>query len=1375
MHLKSIIFSLISWFIVVTSTAGNYRFGSIKTNDGLSDNQVNCILKDSKGFLWFGNRNGLNRYDGSKIKVFQHDKGDSTSISNNFIITVKEAGDNRLWIQTYNGLTIFDPSSEKFIRNTQGAFESLGVDELVSNYHIDKNKNAWLICEKHLFRYDFNRKKMEKFAFDKIKLRNQTEISCLVDNGKWCWVLYRNGFLEKRDNQSLALIQNYSDIANFSKQYNCAINKLYIDSDNDLWFFSLGAGVFQYIEPLNKWVRFNKSDKKNTLKSDIINDITQDKNGLIWIATDQGGMSIYNKLNNELTHITQRENDKYSLSHNALQCIYNDNTGIMWIGTYKQGVNFYHPDIFKFEYENTSIRQASNIPFNDVNAFLEDKWGNLWLGSNGSGLACKNKKTGKYTLYKHEPNNPNSLPSNIIVSLKNDSKGRIWIGTYLGGLSCFDGNRFSNFRTNVELKKRVSAINIWDIVFDPSGNIWIATLGGGVEGYDSQMNKIAHLEHGNGQLKSPFVLGLTLEYPILFISSAGGVDTYNIEKKKFVSFFNIKKGEKEIVTTHANLVYKDNRDIFWIGTLEGLNCYNPRNNELLLFTEKDGLPDNVIQTIVEDQTGNLWISTVKGVCKLTIKEQNGSVKPNFVIYNEKDGLQNGSLNYKAALRTSDHKIYFGGANGINYFTLKEENANPNEGEIVFTGFQIYNQNIQPGIAYNHRIVLKKSITITDKITLEHDENYFSIEFSALSYFMPQVTHYLYKLDGVNSQWIKTTENVQKASFTNLSSGTYTLLVKAVYKGGVIGKKTGRIQIEVLPPWWLSGWANFIYFLLLIAFTYAIYAQIQKRIKLNRERLEAEREHHLNESKLQFFTNISHEFRTPLTLILTPLEKIIDNTFDTHLRGQLEMMRRNANQLLILVNQILDFRKLELSSNQVANSQGDIVAFTKDILLTFSEGFEKKQLKAEFSSPVQSLWVSFDKDKLQKILSNLLSNALKFTPDGGQIQLNILLDIQRESKKAIVRFDVCDNGIGISDEDQAKIFDSFYQVPQTTQSIQGSGIGLHLVRKLVEIMSGTIELKSSLNSGSTFTVILTFELIESLHNLMDKTATPISTNKTNNTSKKTAKQNNPNLPYLLIVDDNDDVRTLLKDSFWDSYEIVEAENGVDGLEMAQELLPEIIITDLMMPLMDGIEMSKALKEDIRTSHIPIILLTAKVSDEVKLTSLKIGIDDYITKPFNMETLLLKVNNIKKQKQLTHKKFNDKMEINTQEIQISSLDEKLIQKTIMVIEENISNAEFTVEELSQQLNMSRVNMYKKMISITGKSPIEIIRIIRLKRSLQLLQKSQLSVAEIAYQVGFNTPRYFSKYFKEEYRLTPTEVREQMRENTLSEKTDIDDLLT
>jgi len=1354
MRKKSFIILLLTWAVLLVLTAENYRFGSIKTKEGLSDNQVNCILKDSKGFLWFGNRNGLNRYDGSKIKIFQHDKSDSFSIPNNYVLTIEEDYHKRLWIRTFSGMVIFDPSTEKFDRNIEAKFLRWGVkDEAITYHTIDNRKNFWLSGKNYIFCYNIKNNSFTKFPKNKKVISEFGIIESIVTKENRYWILYQRGFIEERDYATHKLLNEHNVTVDFDSNVIEFFNRLYIDNDNDLWLYSMGNGLAYYNRKLHIWTKFRKKSNYPSVSSDIINQVTQDKNGLIWIATDQGGLNIYNKKTAQFQYVAYNENNVHGLSHNSLQCVYCDNIGIMWIGTFKQGLNFYHPNILKFETEKAVADNPYALPFNDVNVFLEDKSGNLWMGSNGYGLARKDKITGKYTVFKHQSSNPNSLPSNVIVSLKSDAEGRIWIGTYLGGLSCYDGRKFINYSRNGMGKNGLSTNSIWDIAFEPNGNLWIATLGGGIDGYDSKMNKIAHLDEGGGALKSQFVMSLTMDYPSLIVGSAGGVDIYNLVEKRFVNLFDFQKGEKEVVSSHVNLVFKDSRGLYWIGTLEGLNCYNTQKKELLLFTEKNGLPDNVIQTIVEDENSDLWISTAKGVCQLRFSNLKGDCKPVFVSYNEKDGLENSSLNYKAAIRTSNNRIYFGGASGINYFDVKKLNNKVNEGNIVFTNFQVYNQNIKAGEKYAGQVILEQSITDADRITLRHSQNFFSIEFAALNYYMPQVTHYLYKLEGFNSQWIKTNENSSLATFTNLSPGTYTLTVKAVYKGGAVSENEGRILIVVLPPWWLSGWAKLGYFLLALLALYILYRLLQQRIRRNQAQMEAEKEHKLDEMKLQFFTNISHEFRTPLTLIVTPLERLISQTFDTQIRGQLEMMRRNANQLLNLVNQVLDFRKLEFTGQEVICSKGDIIEFAKELFLSFNEGFERKHITARFSSPIKSLWVNSDSDKFRKILTNLLSNALKFTPENGEVKLDVLVDLQHESRKVVLRIDVIDTGIGISDEHQLRVFDSFYQVPQSMQSPQGSGIGLHLVKKYLELMEGGIELKSELGKGSTFSITVPLELIESSHN------SAIHINKKNNPYIAKSENYKSDFPVLLIVEDNDDVRSILRDSMADIYHVVEAENGEKGLELAQKLVPELIISDLMMPVMDGMEMCKALKTDIRTSHIPILMLTAKVSDEAKIQSLQIGIEDYITKPFNMETLLLKVQNIKNRQHASQQTFQAKMEISTKEIHISSLDEKLIQKAIALVEENISNAEFSVEELSHLLNMSRVNLYKKMLAITGKSPIEFIRIIRLKRSVQLLEKSQLSISEIAYEVGFNTPRYFSKYFKEEYKLTPSEYKEKL----------------
>jgi len=1349
-QLRYLFILYITFISIPLLRAANINFGHISTTDGLSDNQVNYITKDSKGFVWFANKNGLNRFDGTRIRVYQSNKNDSTAMPDSYVETVEEAYDGRMWLSSYGGIYIFDPLKEIFITNLYEIYGVFGVkDYTVNRHYIDDNKNIWLLSPSNVFYFEGKKRKLHVFPVNPAKKSGYGRPISVFKRKDLVWIAYEKGVIEEYDSRTLKLqridfgLADYFIKGQLKQQYNL---RLFADSDFNLWIYGLDHGVFVYDRVGQKW-SFNNPDSKLNSISSVVNSVKQDFSRRIWLASEQNGIYIFDKMSGGLQNVKQNPMEERGLSHNSVQTLYVDDLGIVWVGTFKQGVDYYHKDILKFKIEKENPYNKQSLPYNDINCFLEDRNGNLWMGTNGDGLIVRGK-TGEYKQYR--PGGVGSLSSGVIVSLRQDSLGRIWIGTYLGGVNVFDGKSFKVYKNDEKDPFSVSSNSIWDIVFDKYNRLWVATLGGGIDCFDSKMKKLDNFSKTDSSLVSSYALALLPDGKYLHVGTGEGVSTIDLETMRPVSFFVFNGRNKCLSNVNVNLIFKDSRGLYWIGTREGLNCYNKQREELYIFGAKDGLPDNIIHSVVEDQNHCLWVSTLKGICRVDFVKSGGGLRPRFITFDEKSGLQSPPFNYKAGLITADNTIYFAGAKGINYFNaddIKNQNA---ESPVVFTDFQIYNKSIRPGQYYGNRIILQKSISATDRLELNYNDNFFSLEFAALNYFMPGVSDYYYKLDGFNAQWLKTDANMHKVTFTNLSPGKYTLLVKAALRDGQIGNIT-RLIIVIRPPWWLSNIAVFCYILLVVLVFYFVRRSFieknNKKIARNREKMEAEKLHKIDEMKLKFFTNISHEFRTPLTLIQAPIEKLAEKVRDAESQMHLEIISRNAQQLLSLVNQVLDFRKLEDSQPILTCSRGDIIDYLSGIFSDFSGGFEKKDIRAGFNSTLSSLLVNFDQEKIRKIVSNLLSNALKFTPRGGEITMLVEADIQSNNHTVNLKISVSDNGIGIPEEHQEKIFERFYQVSHQGEGGQGSGIGLHLVKEYLQLMQGDVEMQSVEGEGSKFTIRLPLELIHLEHS----TTKPI-TDVSEYTEGVVAEADHA-MPLVLVVEDNPDLRVFLRDCLKENYRVIEAANGAKGLEMARKQMPDLIISDIMMPVMDGMEMCKRLKSELITSHIPIILLTAKISEETKLMGLQIGIDDYITKPFNLEELLLKIRNIANQRELLQKRFQKKIEVSPDQITITSLDEKLLEKAIKIVEDNMSNSELSVEEMSRLLGMSRVQLYKKLLSITGKTPIEFIRIIRLKRAALLLEKSQMSVSEIAYEVGFNTPRYFSRYFKEEYNMTPS----------------------
>ncbi|MDE3144260.1 MAG: response regulator, partial [Bacteroidota bacterium] len=1095
------------------------------------------------------------------------------------------------------------------------------------------------------------------------------------------------------------------------------------------------------------------------INNNIVNGIVQDNQGLIWVGTDHGGINLIDKKTNHISFIKNETENSRSLSENTIYSLYKSKAGLIWAGTFKSGVNLFDANAINFPLYKNHLSDKNSLPFNDVNRFVEDEKRNIWIGSNGGGLIYFDRKSNTFKTYKHDPRDANSLTNDIIVGLYYDKDHKLWIGTYFGGMDCYDGKTFHHYKHDPANINSIADDRVWDIYEDAEQNFWIATLGGGMDKYDRKKNIFYHNQvraDGNGVRSNDITHIAKDNAGDLWLATSNGIDILNL---KTLQFAHLSDSANNLSSFTVNTIFCDSKGLVWAGTREGLDVYNVLTKKFQPFTTADGLPYNNVLNIVEDNSGFLWISTPNGISRIkTIKEANGDLKIACRNFNAKDGLQSSEFNPNAALKTTAGEIIFGGPSGFNLFNPKSIKDVNNKVNVVFTDLQVLNKSIVPDEKVNGNIVLKESIITAKEITLKYDQDIFSIEFASLNFIDPDKNRYAYKLEGFNKDWAYADENSKRVTYTNLDPGTYTFYVKAANDAGEWSAITTQLKITVLPPFWKTNFAYFLYFLFLIVILFFIRRSIRQKFAIEEERREALRMHELDMMKIKFFTNVSHEFRTPLSLIITPLDKIINTTSDLSKKKHFELMQRNARRLLNLVNQLLDFRKLETQEIKLNSTKGNIIKFLNEISFSFTDMAEKKEIKFSFHSSVQSLYTFFDIDKLERIMFNLLSNAFKFTPEHGNIEVNVnCIDTSSPFQK-IVEIRVKDSGIGIPPEKHEKIFERFFQneVPGSMLN-QGSGIGLSITKEFVKLHGGNISVESEVEKGSCFIVQLPVTIVEEQIADMDETVVN-DTRRYHDIDEEIIPE--INLPVLsskkatlLLIEDNEDFRFYLKDNLKQFYNIIEAGNGKEGWQKALQFHPDLIVSDIMMPVMDGLELCNKIKTDSRTSHIPVILLTAKTTEENKLEGYQTGASDYITKPFNFEILQSRIKNILSHQASLRKTFQKHVEAKPTELAVSSENEKFIQQALEIVEKNIDNTDFSVEELSKGLYMSRVGFYKKIFAITGKTPIEFIRSIRLKRAAQLLSKTQMTIAEVAYEVGFNNPKYFAKYFKAEYGMLPS----------------------
>ncbi|WP_207434285.1 hybrid sensor histidine kinase/response regulator transcription factor [Sabulibacter ruber] len=1357
-----------------------YRFSVIDINQGLSSNQVKCFLKDSRGYLWVGTvAGGLNRYDGYKLKVYKYQSDDTTSLLSNDVTKLLEGPDGRIWVQTSQGTCVFDPRTERFYRNQETFQKQYKLPAgVVEDLLKDQDGNFWfVVAGQGLAKYNPRTKASVhlKHNFSSKSSLSTNNISAIGQNtlGE-LWVIHKNGILEKLDRKTLKVTQRNDEIyRTYSRE---ALDyALTVDSGNDLWLYvrEREHGVYFY-ENASKTLRhLHKGSSPIKLNNNMVRALIEGDPGKIWIGTDHGGINLLDKKTFTVQYIRHDEEMDKSLVHNSIHALYKDNEGIIWVGTFKKGINYYHKNIVRFPHfkHNTSI--PGSLPFDDINAFAEDKKGNLWIGTNGGGLLYYDRQLGTYTRFNHNPANANSLSSDVVVSLLLDKKDNLWIGTYLGGLDKFDGKTFTHFKNELGKPESLADNSIWELYEDSKGNLWVGTLRGGLELFNPQQNGFIHSAVGMGKfpVHCNYITSMAEDRQgNLWVGGGYGIDVINKETGKSTYFFHDAKNPKSLISNSITFIHRDRRNNLWIGTTEGLDLYNEKENSFTHFTTKNGLPNNTITTILEDKSGNLWVSTHNGISNLLVHKDKNGYRYDFRNYDELDGLQGKAFNENAALTTRRGEILLGGSNGFNLFLPNGIGKNRTAPQVVFTDFQLFNKSLEPNQPVNNRVILTQTISDTKEMTLEHDENLFSIEFSALNFIHPEKNRYRYKLEGFDKEWHTTDANTRRITYTNLDPGEYEFKVLAANNDGVWTQTGATMKITVLAPFWQTPLAFLLYGLVVIAGLVLVRRlELRKaiaRFALEQERREARQLHELDLMKIKFFTNVSHEFRTPLTLILAPIEKLLKTTQDPELQLQFQMINKNAKRLLNMVNQLLDFKKMDVEDLRLSPSEGNVVTFVQETVDSFVDLSDKKNITLTFTSSLKELFISFDKDKLEKILFNLLSNAFKFTPEQGRIEVELNCHHNDSSSEGIkiLEIKVKDTGIGIAKENHKKIFERFFRdtVPSHMMN-QGSGIGLALVQEFVSLHGGMITVDSTPGKGSCFTVTLP---VKELSHKPVAEEVSVEPERVPEPSEAAPKKGNTqafteNKPLVLIAEDNEDFRFYLKDSLRPHFNILEASDGKEGWQKALAHLPDLIVSDLMMPEVDGMEFCKKIKADARTSQIPFVLLTAHASDEKKLKGLDVGANDYLTKPFNFDILLSRIRNLISQRELLQKVFEKKISVQASENEIVSLDDKLVQKAIKLVEDNLSNPDLSVEEMSRELGVSRVHLYKKLLAITGQSPVEFIRKIRLQHAAQYLEKSQLTVAEVAYKVGFNNRKYFTKYFKEEYNILPSHYAESLKE--------------
>ncbi len=1323
-------------FAVQAKKIEDVKFEELSIRQGLSNNQVNFIFQDKDGFIWVGTIYGLNRYDGYEVKTFFHDSGDSTSLGSNTVLWMSYGPDGKLWVKHIDGISSYDPASGVFsypqkyldLLQTESHFiHQMVMDQQGTCWFNIQNRGIVAVDSLGHLRTATSRERAD------IVLHSTSVTDMQLDSDNNLWVVHEEGVIEVIQTSSNHVIRKYGLPQHLLSKDN--FWEFYVDSEKDVWVYAANNSFGVYY--LNTRTGHAQIYAVPDLKSNLVSSVVQAADGKVWIGADHGGVAIISKVTGDILLVENNPDASKTLVNDNVNNLYLDNKKGIWVGTTKSGVSYYHPSASSFQHVQYDQRISA---YNDMSSFAESSHGHLWIGTNGKGLLKYDLNTSRFLAL--DPIIAQNQPD-VVVSLLMDSKETLWVGSYLSGVYRYSNGAFELF----DLGQSDPVSSAWELFEDKDGNIWIGTLSRGVFRYNDEDQSLFQLSMDNGLISNYVTCIEEDAMGNMWFGTGNGLVQYNPRTDELQTMLSATTD----LTNNSIISMQPQGEVLWVGTLDGLNRLDLNTMAITSYRRNDGLSSNIVMAIEEDQQGHLWLGTDHGVTKLALIDD-GSY--DFHTFDVSDGLQAESFTEDASFKTSEGRLVFSGQHGFNIFQPQDIAVNRAPPSVLITGLSINNRLVVAREELNGRVLLDASIRNTRNVELEYSENSIAFDYLALSYFQSGKLRYQYKLDGFDEDWINAAIEQRRVSYNNLDYGTYTFNVRAS-TGANSWTQPVRITMVIHPPFWETPWAFIAYIVLLLLLLFATRGYIIQRERMKasieNERKEVERQHQLDLMKIKFFTNISHEFRTPLSLILTPIERMINDP--GHIKkGELTMVKRNARRLMTLVNQLLDFRKMEANQHTLSQSSGDLISFLQNVVDSFSDWSREKDIPVVFTSELKSFYTFFDQDKMEKIMFNLLSNAFKFTMPGGKITVDFEYQKTGEAPHAVIL--VADTGIGIPTEKLGLIFNRFFQNEVSGEMINnGTGIGLSITKEFVELHKGTITVDSKENMGTTFAVDLPLKEINSDEDLAEELVRELT--ESVHQVEDVISVAGDDRSTVLLVEDNFDFRFYLKDNLKQYYNIQVASNGKEAWKSILQKAPDIVITDVMMPVMDGLELCEKIKSDPRTLQVPVIMLTAQSSDRHRIQGLEAGAIEYISKPFNFEILVSSINSaLKFQKRV--RESGMKVDPSPKKAEVVSLDEQLIAKAVLLVEENMSNSEFSVEDLSHELGYSRGHFYQKVLRLTGQTPIDFIRNLRMKRAADLLKRSQLNVSEVAYKVGYNNPKLFSRYFKSIYQVYPSEYR-------------------
>ena len=1374
---KKLYFIIVFFFIInglfSQNTLENYQFRLI--NQESSKSGVYTISQDRLGYIWIGtNGAGLYKYDGVNYVTYEHDSKRSNSVNSNLVYATYVDTVNRLWIGTDEGLCLYNRDLNSFETiNLQKYFEKETVISVKSIIE-DDNGNLFLgTLSNGLLMLNLNTRQVTKIKLDVLTSENYL-INCLIKDKKGKIYLGTSFGLK-----SLDPIKNEVTNVNLGKdnlRLFGTIESLFFDSSQNLW---IGNG-YRGLVKLNLYSKV-KQVFSYPITSKRIMAITAKDPNTILCATENDGLIVVNDQGVVQKKYTNSKFDTRSLASNSVWSLCFDKDKRIWLGYYNKGIGVFDKLNSKVNIIESIAGNSNSLQTSGVTSIAKDGAGQLWISMEGGGVDVYDPTIKDFKhITKLDTRFYSGLTNDNITKVFIDKKQNIWLSSWNEGIYFLKNGSKKFINYNTKNTPGLTSDHIMAIAEDSRGVIWIGTFSKGLHYFDPATGKFHHCNskpfHKNGELNSDVRTVLVDTDDVIWVGTTTGL--FNVMTNNFIAFsvksFRDKMSEKlkNHKSTHTiNTLYQTINKEIWIGTDgAGLFSYNKKSDVLQWYMNYKGFFEKSVAAIIESNDGSIWLSGKKGITKLDLKNKT------TLNYSTDDGLLGNDFNNNSVLKDENGLLYFGGYEGLNYFNPDVIVKVKKEFPVYLTDFKLFNKSVNP---LEKDSPLVKVISETKKIILKHDQSVFTIDFIGLNYSFPAKNEYAYYLEGFEDSW-NYVGNKRSATYTNLEPGIYVFKVKTTEKNGVWNQNPLELQIEILPPWWKTSFAYLFYLLILFAAIYFVNQYFQNRFK-EQQMIQFEREkaiqiEKLNNKKLQFFTNISHEFRTPLTLIINPLQDIIKNknlSLPDGVLNKLHTIQKSSDRLSRLINELMDFNRLQFNKMTVQVQQIEVVSFTKEIVSFFEEEASSRGINLRFESNKEEFKDWLSPKMFEKIIFNVISNAFKVTPDNGKICVKITvfdeLDnfplIGSDANYPFFEVNIEDSGAGLDKKDIKKIFDRFYQVNNLNKAYYGStGIGLEVVRGFIELHKGKIEVESELGVGTIFKLLFPigeefFDENEVLQEefIRDKKENFIPSIKREAKELMNDDEEQLRTHTILIVEDNVELRNYLKDELKKDYKVLLAENGQIGFELALQKLPDLILTDVIMPVMNGLDLCKNIKLNLKTSHIPLLMLSAKALIEDKLEGIDSGADLYLSKPFDMDLLRSSLAQLITSRQIMFNKFYNGITKNAK-AKTTTLDNEFIQKALNYINENISESELSVEVLASEVFLSRSQLYRKIKTLTGVSVNEFIRNVRLEKAKELIEFGNDNINEISYKVGFSSPSYFTKCFKEKFGYLPTHNNKQ-----------------